>query len=146
MNCVSSFRSAHHGNADVVAPSIVFCKLRQCLRCGRPAGRQACGRSCTRLDGEASEGDREIESVMDGTVERIGNRTLRHRAVAGIMIVIKLRCTETKIVLFCLGCIRLFLIINFEIVLCGGGGVGGWEGDKKKNSKCWYCESMNSWP
>jgi hypothetical protein len=40
------------------------------------------------------------------------------------MIVIKLRCTETKIVFFPLGCIRLFFIINFEIVLCFGGDEG----------------------
>jgi hypothetical protein len=53
---------------------------------------------------------------MDGTVEGIRNPTLRHGAVAGIMIVIKLRCTETEIVRFSLGCIRLFFIINFEIV------------------------------
>ena len=62
---------------------------------------------------------------MDGTVEGIGNHTLRNDAVAGIMIVIKLRCTETEIVLFSLGFIRLFLIINFEIVLCVGGGRRG---------------------
>ena len=70
---------------------------------------------------------------MDGTVEGIRNHTLRNGAVAGIMIVIKLRCTETKIVHFSLGSIRLFLIINFEIVLCvcvGGWRIGGLGGEE----------------
>jgi len=76
-----------------------------------------------------SEGDQKVEPVTDGSVEGIGSHTLRNRAVAGIMIVIKLRCTETKIVLFSLGFICLFLIINFEIVLCvwGRGETGGAE-------------------
>jgi hypothetical protein len=70
---------------------------------------------------------------MDGTVEGIGNHTLRNRALAGIMIVIKLRCTETKIVLFLwVGYASFLLLISKLFCVVVGG--EGWRGGRRTAS------------
>jgi hypothetical protein len=123
-----------HGNAEFVASSIY------CLRWCRQSARLPCSRSLTRPDGEESDRDRDYESVMDGTGRNPTPNTTSSCSGGGNDDH-QIEMYRNEYIYFFFGVASLVFITNFEIAVCSGGG-----GRTNSSSKCWYCESVNSWP